>query len=405
MVASTKSRSSNTPRKPTNGASNFFAKKQAKPNASILSFFKKTDKPEDSLFVGGNLGLAATENQPQDEDEDLYSADPKDRFNENQSPVKKRKVSSNSTSDAPSDTKPPSKNGKPRVRGPFVMDSDSEDEVDDAPPASPIHAPEKTLIEHLQDLDKAPKTEVSVLHDHHKTQPIKPVETNTPPRLKHEETSVMPPDDFGDIEHEDYGDLDMLDGFEGEELREMRFMREQARLEAEEGDGGFSAADFHDDATEDGSIIMNCPSCGGNMAGLSTDLATRHVNSCLDGNPTPLPKHEEAKPVLPQEPSPTRDVGVTDYSKRFKINRGPKPPQENPLEESHLLKAPSRPFLNSCQITPRIQHGRLRRRPRNPLVGDQPMKELALSTRSCLAFQSVLMLLDTTQSKDVRLTF
>ncbi|CAI6095723.1 unnamed protein product [Clonostachys chloroleuca] len=344
MVASTKSRSSNTPRKPTNGASNFFAKKQAKPNASILSFFKKTDKPEDSLFVGGNLGLAATENQPQYEDEDLYSADPKDRFNENQSPVKKRKVSSNSTSDAPSDTKTPSKNGKPRVRGPFVMDSDSEDEVDDAPPASPIHAPEKTLIEHLQDLDKAPKTEVSVLHDHHKTQPIKPVETNTPPRLKHEETSVMPPDDFGDIEHEDYGDLDMLDGFEGEELREMRFMREQARLEAEEGDGGFSAADFHDDATEDGSIIMNCPSCGGNMAGLSTDLATRHVNSCLDGNPTPLPKHEEAKPVLPQEPSPTRDVGVTDYSKRFKINRGPKPPQENPLEESPSTKGPKSAF-------------------------------------------------------------
>ncbi|RSM14062.1 hypothetical protein CEP52_001550 [Fusarium oligoseptatum] len=81
MVTSTKSNRSRTPRKP---ASNF-SKKPVKANQSILSFFKKEGKQETSLFLGA---------APQSvDDEDLYTADDTARFNEDESPSKRRKLS------------------------------------------------------------------------------------------------------------------------------------------------------------------------------------------------------------------------------------------------------------------------------------------------------------------------
>ncbi|KMQ81773.1 dna repair metallo-beta-lactamase, partial [Lasius niger] len=119
--------------------------------------------------------------------------------------------------------------------------------------------------------------------------------------------------------------LDDLDGFEGEEMREMRFMREQARLEAEEA-GSVPGEDSIDDAADDNAMTESCPICNGCLAGISVDDATRHVNSCLDGSPVPIPA--QAK----DPPNETPKVESADLSKRFARAAIPRPAQPNPLE-------------------------------------------------------------------------
>ena len=56
------------------------------------------------------------------------------------------------------------------------------------------------------------------------------------------------------------------------------------------------------------------------------DDATRHVNSCLDGNPTPLPKRETSPPKKVAEVDPA------EISKRFARAAVPRPGQANPFE-------------------------------------------------------------------------
>src|SRR6478735_6946865 len=83
MVAPKKSSQSHTPKKTTS----HLPKKPVKANQSILSFFKKAEKHEASLFLGAAPDPI--------EHEDLYTADDADdsiRCNETESPNKKRKL-------------------------------------------------------------------------------------------------------------------------------------------------------------------------------------------------------------------------------------------------------------------------------------------------------------------------
>lgn len=337
MVASARTqRSSNTPKKP-GGFGVGFPKKSSKPNASILSFFKKTEKPEESLFVGPSGSLeSATHDQDED---DLYGD--QDRFNEVQSPVKKRRVSPEpaspivngvgqdrepgSSKSSPSEQA--SKSGKPSIRAPFILDSDSDDDDDDSPETEhrAMAPPDTTMTPHTP----ITPLNITVQHKIESEEPHEPPpEPPKPVQLKHEESSNMM---FQDIEmmEEDFNDED-LDMFEGEELREMRFMREQARLEAAEMEG-FSSEDYVDESIDDGTISASCPICSGNMAGLSSDDATRHVNSCLDGNPTPLPN---ADIDIPRSDKIEGSVESEQISKRFQPKSIPKPPQMNPFESA-----------------------------------------------------------------------
>lgn len=346
MGAATKpQRSNNTPKKPGGFGGAFSKKPPSKPNASILSFFKKTEKPEDSLFFGGGApqeSATAAHHQNNAED-DLYNDH--DRFNEIESPIKKRKSSpepdpviGDGRETKSSEPSRPLKNGKAVIRAPFIMDSDSEEEGDDE--ANPAVDTNGSTVPSKTDADKPsetpPRTDetpkftlgpdaVSIFNS----------KVPTPIQLKHEETSlgsVKDMDDIGDLAEEDD------DSFEGEELREMRFMREQARLEAEEA-GVFSNEDFMDESIDDGTGATSCPICGGNMGGLSTDDATRHVNSCLDGNPTPLPRADDKSPdpILDDE----EDVKSEHPGKSFLARSTPKPPQVNPFESSSRTGAVS----------------------------------------------------------------
>ncbi|RSL39208.1 hypothetical protein CEP53_014230 [Fusarium sp. AF-6] len=340
MVTSTKSNRSRTPRKP---ASNF-SKKPVKANQSILSFFKKEGKQETSLFLGA---------APQSvDDEDLYTADDTARYNEDESPSKRRKLSEEPESATKKETiiktetvvtveqpsSPPKvengsrpKQPKPKIKTPFVMDSDSEDEDEDEPETKT--ADKKT--EETGQCTKIPPNH-KVQMDGFAKDDNKDAENRTP-TLKQDDSTYEQFDHLQDIADEDLLELDDL---EGEETREMRFMREQARLEAEEA-GGVEHEDLADDSFNDDAMIESCPICNGSLAGISADEATRHVNSCLDGNPIPLSNKENQAPKKPPEPSKTES---TEVIKRFERAAIPRPGQANPFKLNPSGTAPKSAF-------------------------------------------------------------
>lgn len=344
MVTSTKA-SRHTPKKPA--AASSFAKKpnKAKPNASILSFFKKTEKQEDSLFIGAapEVSIAL--------DEDLYEAQDLDRYNEDATPNKKRKLSQEAVAlveddshvqakeepvpsvkdektidKASPDGAHPQKPIRKKIKTPFVIDSDSEGDDDD------VHDEKSGPSEPKPEESADPPLNVEDRQEEF-TKDNKRHSIDEPPHFKQEDSTYAQFEDLG--EFAEFGDLDM-DDLEGEEARVMRFMREQARLEAEAE--GFSSEDLADEPMDDDTMIESCPVCNGSLAAVSADDATRHVNSCLDGNPIPLPKQEKSisKPKHTQKEETARvetpEVESEEVSKRFARAAIPKPGQANPFE-------------------------------------------------------------------------
>ncbi|CAI4216293.1 unnamed protein product [Parascedosporium putredinis] len=121
---------------------------------------------------------------------------------------------------------------------------------------------------------------------------------------------------------------DVGDEFLGEEYREMMFSREQERLEAEEA-GLEALDDFLPTGHPDDSMIEACPICNGSLIGASPEESTRHVNSCLDGNPTPLPNQDELC-AQPEPEQPTLQ-GPHDSGSRSLKAAIPRPGQRNPF--------------------------------------------------------------------------
>lgn len=344
MVPSTKTRRTNTPKKqPKITAASFSGgtpAKTSRPNASILSFFQKSDKPEDSLFVG-----AAAEGVVQDEEE-LYEAEGEGRYNEVIWPVKRRKVNGHAPttvkegdeeSAAKGETEVSAKSSKKVAKGPFVMSDSEDDGEDDDGDKEMEEEKEQELPKKAEDVVKTEASSPTLAAEETSSILEIPSPAKSPPILKQEESSLalrfanMDQDEFAELEDED------LDDFEGEETRVMRFMQEQARIEAEAS----ALADevpvedlFHD--PDDGSVDKTCPMCQGSIAGLSTDDTTRHVNQCMDGTAPPLsePKATEAKEVKPQpgECSPAPEIDSVDMGKRFNKSAVPRPAQLNPLE-------------------------------------------------------------------------
>lgn len=314
MVSSAKGARFATPRKPS--AVQAFTKKPtkaAKPNASILNFFQKTAKPEESLFVG------SVDTRPVDNNDDIYDNDEKEN---DTSPVKKRKLSHDGSSTFPnlqtpnttSENGKSASNSKNNVNMPFIMESDSEDEDDNDEPPKAATLP---LAQPASFSNNIPTRTISQA-------------------LKEEELEKNG-DALASLVQEEE-DFDM-DTFEGEEMRERRFMKEQARLEAEEaGDLSWLQEQFGDDVEDDGTMTEACPICNGSLSGASSDDATRHVNACLDGNPTPLPS------ALKEETETPVEVEASEVSKRFIKAAVPRPGQANPFDLSGAEKSSKSAF-------------------------------------------------------------
>ncbi|KAI0548978.1 DRMBL-domain-containing protein [Xylaria curta] len=291
-----------------------------KPNGNILNFFKKVEV-EEQLFLPGSSAVGSAEPglPTLAHDEDIYGVEncvQKTSYEDLQSHSKRRKLShaasevsrhaaeangcerveqeaehTEAVSSEPIQRRPTKQR---RGRGPFLADSDSED--DDVAVAI-IQPPNFT---------DTPNPAVPPV-------PHLPVDESCPGPL--DETDIQKGDGYDD-QFQQLEDMEGLfagddnDEFydEGEEFRERRFMEEQARLEAEESGDAMAQA---------------CPICNTTLDGITPEQATVHVNACLDGNPLPA--------SAPTPPPPPATVDAPEMSKRFARAAVPRPGQANPI--------------------------------------------------------------------------
>ena len=313
---------SKTAKTPSKAARPPASKKKTTPNASILSFFKKAPRPDESMFVGD--AYVPPGGFDGDEDGGLYDDEPADeRYNESQTPSKKRKSSPlhevddivcggsrQRPADGGSGVDGTNGQRKPSRKGPFVDDSDSDEDEPDSRAPGPASAPKTEVARPAATrLDAATLSGASG-------------GGGTP------EVAPPPPLTFAPSADEYFDGLDDMDfpdeeDCEGEENRERRFMEEQARLEAEE------AANYScDETVEMGQMEESCPICASSLAGISANEATVHVNACLDGHPTPLPAPAKVDEQSPGNPA---EVDGSELSKRFARAAQPRPGQANPF--------------------------------------------------------------------------
>ncbi|OKL63432.1 hypothetical protein UA08_01829 [Talaromyces atroroseus] len=285
-----------TPLRPARGGSS-----AVKKNTSILNFFKKTDPPNSKqprlTEFGVTVSRSANNNNNNGKENDalpkeesgLFVEDTKrswknlvdikdegrtttskklnpignagpaeksynskepesERFNENAGSIKKRKVDSLIV------------NRKEKEhRGPFIDESDSEEDDDDIISYTDVNNTNNTQPRPEQNVDQTLAFEPPPL--------VRAATSN------YESSAVA--DDFDDIEDE----------LEGEDFMEQPWMEEEA-----------SALGMLD-----GSVVddrPSCPICQASLEGQSDSEASLHVNACLDGNPQPLP--EKRKPSAPR---------------------------------------------------------------------------------------------------------
>ncbi|KAF3009165.1 hypothetical protein E8E14_003413 [Neopestalotiopsis sp. 37M] len=335
------------------------AKKAIKSNGNILNFFKKIEVEEQLFMEQGPaytdaLSIVKSEAKVKEEDDidELFGGeedekgsedcDSPSRFNEDANSSKRRKVSHDGVNGCgeaqngrleekpepvkavetlPGATK--SKGSKKARKGPFLDDSDDEDNV--PMPSSPSR----------QDTKGEPPDDV-ILNGATKAD-LTPVR---PELLRDESCSALPlvPDlKQEDSTYENFKTIEEMDGDfedefdnaeEGEEFRYMRYMREQARLEAEEA--GLAPDDELDEPVPNDGMVESCPICNASLFGITPDQATAHVNACLDGNPIPVPAPLPAPVKKPPENVPDT-VDAPEISKRFAKAAVPRPGQSNPI--------------------------------------------------------------------------
>ncbi|KAF6841496.1 DNA repair protein pso2 [Colletotrichum plurivorum] len=348
-------------------------RKPARPNASILSFFQKTDKPEQTLFLEGQEKLLVNHDNDNDNDDEpeIYNAEPwaeeEERFNEVKSSVKKRKLSLENEKDTgeqsglqkptspaavsePARSSPtgekPSRKQSGKRKGPFLDDSDSEEEGETSKPAKPAFI--TTVHKGPYRPPVKPETEEKEEDkDKEEEKPIIPAkETScTPPPLKVEDSLD---NDFANVD--EFGDLDEFpdeEDFGGEEYRMMQFMEEQARLEAEAeaaDTGDYSCEELADPVRPSDAMVANCPICDGSLAGITPDEATRHVNACLDGNPIPLPQPKKSNPPKKEEAARPSTTDPPEISKRFTRAAVPRAGQASPFSLNEVQSKPTSAF-------------------------------------------------------------
>ena len=372
----------------TSGKKIAFSKTPGKPNTSILSFFKKVDSPfkDDSIFLAQG-SQESVPSRPREVSEELLDEVSNEvyhgeggRYNEAPGPVKRRKLSNedipNGKDNGPeeadkqpgmgaSSTKTPLSK-KPRRSGPFLSDTDSDDDSigDESKPREdysmevnqahfdlneeespsidtdtvavksrnrvPIAAAQakwQALQPRSRDTSEDAPAESSG-SDYGKTQKrdLKPV-TKAPALIK-EETSV---DEWGRFEElDDFPDDEFVDG---EEFVERKWMEEQARLEAAEvGISEESFNGFDDDSLEgqhtEKEMTASCPVCSANLGNITEEQATRHVNGCLDGNVVALPDPIKTEPAEAKEVKFMPPSANNRFARKATIAR---PGQANPI--------------------------------------------------------------------------
>ncbi|KNG47731.1 DNA cross-link repair protein pso2/snm1 [Stemphylium lycopersici] len=333
------------------------------PNGNIMTFFKKAEEINSRIFLQERGPVPAI---VLDEDEaDVGWSDEKgdDRYNENGGSVKRRKVSEETVAPPPAlapapepaCSPPPPTDGEskaldalavaapkeaPKLRkksGPFVDDSDSEDDEAEAPATTPGMAirrlsDESPITKPAEDPSPMESVEPSLAH------PSPPPKPELTPQCEGEE-------------YEDYEAWEDDDLLEGEEYDERRWMKEQQKLEMEEAGFEGHPEDFdapplfpeadstkvkREEGENDTQDVPSCPICGSNLPGLSDQDVSVHVNACLDGNPLPLPTVKI---------EPESKTTAASNAKAFKRPEKPaKPGQTSPFQLAKPGSQPSSAF-------------------------------------------------------------
>ncbi|KAL2153875.1 hypothetical protein VTH82DRAFT_2551 [Thermothelomyces myriococcoides] len=376
-----------TPQKPT-PKSSFSAAKTAgskpktkvKPNQSILSFFKKAPAPDEGLFIteGGPGPISSGPDEVQDEDcggdgdvdgqaggqnEGLNKTNNSSatcevneasRYNELGGAVKRRRLSppprvagtkadggdpasaaestqslGTTTAGSRSDLNTPAVS-KRKAGNPFLDDS-SDDDADDADDnknsqmVSPPR-PASTELDHGEYSGLEP-TKLTREEEVSRRAPLLKQKTSGEDPKRYDETNSE--SDNSDSNKADAALIEDED-FTGEELEAMMYMEEQARREAEEEGEEHDLSEY----TSDETMTERCPVCNGSLAGATSDEATAHVNSCLDGSPTPLPKSAV------QASEAAQDSGEPAMGKRHAKAALARPGQPNPITLSDNAESP-----------------------------------------------------------------
>ncbi|KAI0596994.1 DNA repair metallo-beta-lactamase-domain-containing protein [Biscogniauxia sp. FL1348] len=310
-------------------------------NGNILTFFKKVEV-EEQLFCAGDADALDTARQtapdPNNEEsettKEVGQSAREEGHDNSESAPKRRKLSHDADSGAVRITEKKAKlelelalepvepvaqtqtQTKPhRRKGPFLEDSDSDDDVNPTPNRPPS-------------LDNIPKCEAPLA-----------------PKLPADESCPDIPDEpdpkLDDSYNEEFKDLEEIEGlfddddFDfGEESRERRYLEAQARLEAGEA-GDYTSDEALGGPPGNESITEACPLCNASLAGITTEQATIHVNACLDGNPIPIP-------TTLNPPSDT--VDAPEVSKRFARAAIPRPGQANPISLGSTASQPTSAF-------------------------------------------------------------
>lgn len=338
-------------------------KAKGKPNGNIMSFFKRAessgviqtdfkeeDEPlflEDSPVKGGAKMPLQTPTPPREESSNETSPEnveisiqdwPLSRYNEDNLPHKRRRTENTTRqSSRIEETK------TTRTRGPFVDDSESDDE--------PVKIPSLPVIE-TPSVEKEIEMAVRSTPPAIEKQPSRKDSVGLAvPSLKRETTSVEELNDFDGIE--DFIDDEFPE--QGEEYLERRWMEEQAEFEEGlEEEGQVMADDTMDvepvdprDTTRvkwQDAGSTSCPICGGSTAGLTDQVREHpnvpagsnnskeisvHVNDCIDGKAKPL--RDPQTPTQKPTSAPVKLENEIPAHKRFQRAAIAKPGQENPF--------------------------------------------------------------------------
>ncbi|KAJ2899167.1 DNA repair metallo-beta-lactamase [Zalerion maritima] len=278
-----------------------------KTNRSILTFFKKAEV-EESLFLEGPASQSirgSTHYDGENNDDDESTVHPnsvlvESRLDESEQSNKRRKLNvtegmreERNTNDGSKEASPLDKPHSPKipktVSGFVIEDSEDDDEGGtDVPMDSDIKiegniTPPVAIKVGREDREPRSGLEEALFSNLEK---------------RAESNSKICDEKYGDFL--DDGEWPDDEDLHGPENRETRCSQEQAKLE-EGGYGGNNPAEDLPSAPESGE--RTCPICNGDLADATPNEATRHVNGCLDGNPThPLP---ESKPK-PFETAPPK---------------------------------------------------------------------------------------------------
>lgn len=325
-------------------------KGKAKPNGNIMSFFKKE---ETGLFMEDKAGspVAAVV-----EDDEVHGAleEPNDRYNEDETPSKRRRLSpepdetavlaeasgTNGISATPSGQSPVTQSRKPSAAkaGPFMEDSDSEeDEIEKPEAVIGIDAESEdnpsTILAAPEAAEAAAAYETPSDGTLHDTTQDNAAPAEPPPLIKQETSYGAGLEAFKDFEGlEDDFDEDLFE--EGDEFMERKYMEEQARLEAEDDEKDFDPVPAEESTVkseyfdEPAKASAACPICNTSLDGVSEQDAGVHVNNCLDGNPTPLP--ERKKPPSPP-PAKIKSESTAAGAQFKRPARPARPAQESPF--------------------------------------------------------------------------